>query len=71
MAASTGWSVREFIYLAGFLSFCGFLIGITNLSSLVAKCKETTSFATLANGFSGDNRAIIQVSDLTSPCADH
>lgn len=56
MAAKTGWSVREFIYLFGFLSICGFLVGITCLSSLVAKCKESTSFDT---GRPGTNRDVI------------
>ena len=58
MAAKAGWSVREFIYLAGFLSICGFLVGITCLASLVAKCKESTSFDT---GRPGTNRDFIQV----------
>ena len=58
MAAKTGWSVREFIYFFGFLSICGFLVGITCLASLVAKCKESTSFDT---GRPGTNRDVIRV----------
>ena len=61
MAAKTGWSVREFIYFAGFLSICGFLVGITCLASLVAKCKETTSSALDPVRLPGTNRNIIQV----------
>lgn len=58
MAAKAGWSVREFIFLFGFLSICGFLVGITCLASLVAKCKQSTSFDT---GHPGTNRDVISV----------